>query len=364
MIAVSYLREVYFSKRLDRTTLHQSKITDWRFNDSWPEFVSDFLQTATYPKPSSSKYECYGWTPTVFSPSTNDRGEEGVWRDSRFVHDHLTLFIADMDNQFADREMIPLEVLEAFLTSLGLSFCLYTSFTHKAERHKVRIIAPVTRPLTPDEAFRVFTWFNHALDYQLDGSVYDPGDHLYGPIQGSDVRVKLDGEALDVDHFLTLADGLDEEAKTFVKRGGGNNGAAMTPEQVAHALKMASNQSTSRDDVSISNPAIFAPAWKGLLDTLYMGGSKSRTLRALCAKAWVRSQGSLTKGDLWTLYREMDACFGGYCVRQYGFQACDRDISSAMQAVGSDIFEPQPTKEEQNNQRLQKEMARLARRRA
>lgn len=176
MIAVSYLREVYFSKRLDRTTLHQSKITDWRFNDSWPEFVSDFLQTATYPKPSSSKYECFGWTPTVFRPSTNDRGEEGVWRDSRLVHDHLTLFIADMDNQFADREMIPLDVLEAFLTSLGLSFVLYTSFTHKADRHKVRIIAPVSRPLTPAEAFKVFTWFNHALDYQLDGSVYDPGD--------------------------------------------------------------------------------------------------------------------------------------------------------------------------------------------
>lgn len=222
-------------------------------------------------------------------------------------------------------------------------------------------MTPVSRLLTPDEAFAVFTWFNHALDYQLDGSIYDQGDYLYGPPMESDVRVNLDGEALDVDAYLTLADGLDEEAKTFVKRGAGNNGALITPEQLAHAMKMATAE-PSREDVSMDNPAIFPTAWKTLLADLYQGGSKSRTLRALCAKAWVRSQGSLTKGDLWTLYREMDASLGGYCLRTYGFQACDRDIRSAMEAVGTASTEPRQTEAAQHNERLEKEMARLARR--
>lgn len=365
MINVSYLREVYFSKRLDRMTLHQSKITDWRVDQTWPEFVTDFLATATYPKPSSSKYECYGWTPTVFMPSVNDRGEEGVWRDSRFVDDHVTLFIADMDNQHADRTTITMDDLEALLRHLNLNHVLYASFTNTPERPKVRIVTPISRPMTPDEAFKVFTWFNAALDYQLDGAVMDPGDHLYGPPQGVEVRTETTLDVLDVDHFLPLADGLDDEAKTFVKRGGGNHSAKATPEQIAQAIKMASIQEPSREDISIDNPAVFAPAWKTLLADLYMGGSRSRTLRGLSAKAWVKGQGNLTKGDLWTLYREMDATMGGYCLRKYGFQACDRDIVSAMSAIGtSNIIEPQQSEAEQNNQRLQKEMARLAKRRA
>jgi len=345
MIAVSYLRNVYFSKKLDRMTLQQSKITESRFSETWPEFVKDFLAPAVYPKSSASKYECYGWTPTLFAHGVNKYGEEGHWRLAAHGGDELSLFIADMDNQFVDRSMIEIEALEAFLRHLGLSFVLYTSFTHKPDRHKVRIVTPVTRYLTPDEAFKIFTWFNAALDYQLDGSIYDQGDFLYGPPLESDVRVELTGKPLDVDHYLSLADGLDEEAKNFVKRGVGNHGVHASPEQVAHALKMASIQEPSRDDVSIDNPAIFPPAWKTLLADLYMGGSRSRTLRGLCAKAWVRAQGSLTKGDLWTLYREMDATLGGYCLRTYGFQACDRDIRSAMEAVGSSIGEDQAARE-------------------
>ncbi|MGQ2972039.1 MAG: hypothetical protein ACT6QM_05890 [Brevundimonas mediterranea] len=367
MINVSYLRDVYFSKRLDRMTLHQSKITDWRVDQTWPEFVTDFLATATYPKPSASKYECFGWTPTVFFPSINDRGEEGVWRDSRFVDDHVTLFIADMDNQHADRTMIDMDDLDYLLRSLGLNHVLYASFTNTPERPKVRIVCPITRPMTPDEAFKVFTWFNHALDYQLDGAVMDPGDHLYGPPQGVEVRTETALGVLDVDHFLTLADGLSEEAKTFVKRGGGNHSARATPEQVAQAMRMAAIQEPSREDISIDNPAVFSPSWKTLLDECYMGGSKSRTLRGLCAKAWVKGQGNLTKGDLWTLYREMDATMGGYCLRKYGFAACDRDIVSAMSAIGSDttITDPDQARVErdkEHNARLEKEMARLARR--
>lgn len=337
MIAVSYLRHVRFSEREQAVTLQQSKITETRFNDSWPEFVADFLQTAVYPKPSSNKFECYGWTPTLFEEGLNKYGQNGHWRLAAYGGDELSLFVADLDNHTAGRSMIDIDALEAFLRHLGLSFVLYTSFTHTPEKHKVRVVTPVTRYLTPDEAFRVGLWFNAALDYQLDGAIYDQADYLYGPPLGSDIRTNVTGAALDVDHYLTLTEGLDEEARGSWKRGEGNNGATITPEQYAHAMKMAAMEEPSRDDVSIHNPAIFAPRWLTLLSSLYQGGSRSRTLRGLCAKAWVRSQGSLTKGDLWTLYREMDATLGGYCVRKYGFRECDRDIRSAMEAVGSSI---------------------------
>lgn len=351
MIATTYLRKVGWSDRDQAIVLKQSTITDIRFNADWSEFVDDFLKLAVYPKPSSNKFECYGWTPTLFEEGVNKYGQHGHWRLAAYGGDELSLFVADMDNQFAEREMIPIDALEAFLGSLGLSFMLYTSWTHKPDRHKVRIVVPVTRYLTPDEAFKVFTWFNHALDYQLDGSIYDQADYLYGPPMESDIRVERSGQPLDVDHYLPLADQLPEEAKTFVKRGAGTNGASLTPEQFAHALKMASIQEPSRDDVSMDNPAIFKPEWKELLANLYQGGSRSRTIRGLLAKTWVRSGSSLTKGDLWTLFREMDATFGGHCLKTYGFGECDRTIASAMEAVGTPRI---PEDDPAHNERLMK----------
>ena len=350
MIAVSYLRKTGWSDRDQAVTLKQSTITDTVFNETWPEFVEDFLKLAVYPKPSSNKFECYGWTPTLFEQGVNKYGQEGHWRLAAYGGDELSLFVGDMDNQFPTHTMITIDKLEAFLRHLGLSFVLYTSFTHKAERHKVRFVVPVTRYLTPDEAFKVFTWFNAALDYQLDGAIYDQADYLYGPPMESDIRVERNGATLDVDNYLALAESLDDQAKNFVKRGCGNNGQFATAEQIAHSLKMASMEEASREDVSINNPAIFAPRWKVLLNDLYMGGSRSRTLRGLCAKAWVRSGSSLTKGDLWTLFREMDATLGGYCLKTYGFRECDRSIKSAMEAVGA---APDPTRESEWKQKQQ-----------
>lgn len=358
MIAVSYLRDIYFSKNLNRVTLQQARITETKFNDSWPDFVTDFLATATYPKPSSSKYECYGWTPTIFTEGENKKGEWGHWRLGQHGGDELSLFILDMDNQFPDRTMITIDQLEAFLRHLGLSFVLYTSFTHKPERHKVRVITPVTRHLTPDEAFKVFTWFNAALDFQLDGAIFDKGDFLYGPPLESDVRTELSGQPLDVDHYLTLADGLDDEAKTFVARGGGDGERYdPTPEQIAQAIKMAAITEPSDQDVSINNPKFFNPKWMELLADQYQGGSRSRTIRGLIAKAWVKSQGTLTKGDLWTLYHQLDAHYGGYCVRTYGRSATDRDITSAMEAVGSPMVAP-GADDEAKTARLMKRLGR------
>lgn len=363
MIAVTYLQNVRHNKRTGQVELQQSEITDTRFNDSWPEFVTDFLANAVYPKPSSNKFECYGWTPTIFAEGLNKYGQHGHWRRAANGGDELTLFIADMDNQFADREMIDIDTLEAFLRHLGLPFVLYTSFSHKPERHKVRIVTPVSRLLTPDEAFTVFTWFNHALDYQLDGSIYDQGDYLYGPPMESDVRVELSGQPLDVDHYLTLADGLPQAAKDFVPRKDRQDARDATPEEIAHAMALMSVTEAS-EGVSIHNPATFNPAWLKLLDDRYCEGSRHQTVLGLLTKAWIKSKRTLTFGDLQTLQNQMDALLGGYLVRQYGRAILNDDIKSVMRVVPAQTIEPEYSTAEQREQQIAKEIARLQRRRA
>ena len=363
MIAASYLRNVYLDEAKGHLTLAQSKITETVFFDSWPEFVADFIQNVTYPAPASHKFESYGWTPTIFAEGLNKYGKHGHWRRAANGGDELTLFIADMDNQFGEREMIDIDTLEAFLRHLGLPFVLYTSFSHKAERHKVRIVTPVSRLLTPDEAFAVFTWFNHALDYQLDGSIYDQGDYLYGPPHGADVRTELSGQPLDVDRYLTLADGLSQAAKDFVPRKDRQEARDPTPEEIAHAKALMAVTDAS-EGVSINNPATFNPAWIKLLDDRYCEGSRHQTVLGLLTKAWIKSKRTLTFGDLQTLQNQMDALLGGYLVRQYGRAILNDDIKSVMRVVPAQTIEPEYSTAEQREQQIAKEIARLQRRRA
>lgn len=361
-ITASFLQSVYTHPVKGRT-LHRSKITDFGLYDTFPAFVDDFLTAATMPAPATNKGDAYGWAPTLFElrPDPRDASVIGE-RKGAYALDTVSLFVADLDNQHDDRTMIDIATVETTLTNLGLSFLLYTSFSHTVERHKVRIVCPISRDMTTDEAFRVFLWFNAAFDRQLDGSVYDLGDFLYGPALASDIRVHLTGDPLEVDAFLMLHDQLSEGDRTCVPRSAGGVSRAVTVEDEAKAQAMAAITVVSSPDITITNPAIFNPAWFELLTNRYQGGSRSRTLRGLIAKVWVKSAGTLTIGDLWTLYRELDAHYGGYCLRAYGRTACGRDIRSAMAAVGTATVAP--TLATTTDQRIEKELARLQRRRA
>lgn len=362
-ITVSYLRHMYFHRGKNRMDLHQSKITDWRAYDTWPEFVEGFLDLAVYPTEPSNKYETYGWTPTLFQSSANKHGEWGLWRDGDYVADTLSLFIADLDNQHDDRTMVSIDAMEDTMRHLGLSYMLYTSYTHSPERHKVRIVCPVSRDITPDEAFRIFTWFNYAFDYQLDGSVYDPGDHLYGPPPTSDIRHSISGAPLDVDRFLALAEKLPEEAKTFVTRSEHRAARRATPEEIAQAERLIASLETT-EGVTIRNPKVFRPEWLDLLHQRYRAGSRNQSVLGLLTKAWIKSNRSLTKGDLLTLQREMDAELGGYLARTYGRAAMERDVVSVMQVVPTEI-PANPVVYDRHadlkQRMMEKEMSRLAR---
>lgn len=331
MIEVSYLRSVYHCPDRQKTVLHQSKITHRGRYGDFETFVPAFLAMATYPKATDDKFECYGWTPTFFAEHQNKRGVMGHWRHGDHADDHLTLFIADLDNQHPDRTMITMADVAEALTDLNLSHLLYSSFTSKAERPKFRIVIPVTRPLTPDEAFEVFVWFNTAFDRQLDAAIYDKGDHLYGPPMTSTIISNTDLDALDVDLFLALYRALPEADRTAVIRKANEKTPSYLPtdEEKARALKLRTDL-TVDEAISIHNPRVFNPAWFELLDSRYIDESHSQSAFGLLKKAWMKSGGSLTFGDLVTLYGEIDDYHFGYLSRNYDRHERDRAIKSIM----------------------------------
>ena len=335
MITLSFFRKVYFDKNRQLTVLHQSKVTDYSFHYTFRQAVESIKANATYPTPQSNKWETYAWTPTLFETSINEKGEEGMWRVGAHVADTLSLFIADLDNQHANRTMIDFDTVAETLASLGLPHFLYTSFSHTPERHKVRIVIPTDRDLTPDEAFRVFLWFNTVFDRQLDGSIYDPGDFLYGPPHGGRTLTALDGEPLCVDAFLALSDALPEEDRTCVTRGTQVERRPMTEADTA-IMRDRWNSHEQTEGVSIFNPTYFNPEWFNLLASRYIGDSRHQTVLGLLTKAWLKSGRTLTHADLITLQSEMDRELGGYLQSQYGRQILEDDLRAVMKIVSSD----------------------------
>lgn len=337
MIHVSYLKHL-FNRRDDGVrVLHQSKVTDWETYDDWAAFADGFIATATYPRSPSNKFETYGWTPTLFEPSPVDYFDESagyeVVRHGDFAASHLSLFIADLDNHIDGNARVSIDAVTEMLTGLGLSHILYTSFSHKPDRHKVRIVIPTNRHLTPDEAFGVFVVLNSLMSFQLDGSIYDPGDHLYGPSVDSTV-IRHDAGDLVVDDWLAALPTLSEEARTFVSRAPVRQRRQPTPEEL-EAQKRARESRVQTADVSIQNPAVFNPKWFVDLDNRYCGGSRHQTAQGLLVRCWLKSEMRLTRGDLEHLQWELDAQLGGYLRRQYGAAIMSKDLDAVLRTVSS-----------------------------
>jgi hypothetical protein len=358
MIALSYLQKVYYSRKRDLTVLHQSLVTDWDFAPTFGDAVASILANASYVAPQSNKLETFGWTPAVFMPSVNGDGQEGVWREGCHAMDEgLSLFIADLDNQHADRTMISIDEVEATLNGLGLSYLLYTSFSHKPGRHKVRIVCPVTRDLTPDEAFCIFLWFNTAFDRQLDGSIYDPGDFLYGPPLDADIRVNLAGEALDVEAYLAMSSALSDEDRGCVGRVERGQHRKATVEELA-VTEAQWTIGDATEGVSIYNAHTFNPAWLPMLHQRYVGGSRHQTAMGLLTKAWIKSERQFTRGDLETLQREIDAEYGGYLRRTYGCEILEDDLRAVMKMVAAEVRR-EPTSQQDYDARLKRNIERI-----
>jgi hypothetical protein len=360
---ISYLRETFFNKKERRRELLQSTITDMVAYATFAEFACDFFKRAAYPKLGSNKYETYSFLPTLFnespSRSMSRLGEMGLWRCGDFSVHSVSLWYADLDNHHDDKPMVEFEAVQAMLDHYRLSYVLYTSYSHTPGKHKVRIIVPVDREMSYDEAFKVFAWFNDLLYTQLDGSIYDDGDHLYGPTFGGKRAVNVSGQSLCVDAVLALYEALDDEAKAAVSRNKASAHPAlkpMTPEEIAHYKARVADERESADDVNIVNPRYFNPGWMSDLHGRYCGGSRHQTLFGLLARCWAKSGGSLSITDMRSLMQDIDAEWGFHCHHAYG-DALESDLRKVMRNV---VEARSSTESEKNRARLEQGIKRLS----
>ncbi|WP_046861622.1 hypothetical protein [Microvirga massiliensis] len=343
---VSYLREVYFTKERNQTILHQSKITDWECYPDFDTFAQRFWATASYPSPQSNKMETYSFTPTLFEQSqkkTKDPsapGKWGHWRNGEYSAHQVSLFYADLDNQHPEYPYVTFEQIAETLKALRWKHLLYTSFSHKPERHKVRIIVPISRAMTNDEAFRIFIWLNAIFEHQLDGSIYDDGDHLYGPCFIGRRRESLEGGSLNVDALLSAVESLPDEALRHAQRGQSNAKIRPMTDKEFETYRVLVTNQTARLGLSVHDARVFNPQWAELLHSRYNGGSRRQSLLGVLTKIWLKSKRTLSFGDMRAFQQEIDVeWYGGYCERQYGRSALEEDVRAAMQVVGSPDFE-------------------------
>lgn len=341
LIHVSYLRKLYPLED-GSLTLHQSKITSWASYDDWSAFVDGFLATATYPKAPLSKFETYGWTPTLFEMCPvdffdADKGEKHS-RHGDYAAEDLSFFIADLDNHIEDQPRVSIEAVTEMLKQYGLSHLLYTSYSHKPDQHKVRIVIPTSRYLMQAEAFAIFHVFNAAMNFQLDGSIYDPGDYLYGPSINS-IIVRHDAADLDVEAWLAVAAQLPEEVRNYVNRAPVRERRQPTAKEL-EAQRLARASRLQNGDVSIHNPKVFNPAWFNDLDNRYIAQSHHQSVMGLLVRCWLKSKMTLSRLDLEHLQFELDTQLGGYLSTNYKPHILAADIDKVMTMVGTTSSPP------------------------
>lgn len=303
---------------------------------SWEAFATEFLPRNTFPVPSEHKKHCYGWAPTLFNEGetlNKHTGEMkfGRWRQGEFCAGVMTLMYLDCDNDGPNAH-VTFDEMKTVLEALGLQFLLYTSFSHTEAKHKVRAIIPMDRHVTYDEAYLIYVWFTDLLRYQLDGSIYNEGNFLYGPILTSRTHVALTGGVIDADAVLADLPNLPQTAIDLMEKRANRNDRKsnpLTPERWAEVQPQLVDLTVS-ETITIYNPAVFNPAWLPDFDSQYKGGSHRQSLFATLMRAWFKSDGKLTRGELTLLRDELDARQFNYARTKYGRIALDGDVRSIM----------------------------------
>ncbi|MDO9714308.1 hypothetical protein, partial [Paracraurococcus lichenis] len=307
--------------------------------------LRDFvLNKLRFPSTQQSKFETYGWVPSVFQFTDREfRRKDGTtftrhgsWRVGEAELDHLSVFYADVDNADPSGPMLsPHDVANA-LVDLGLSFFIYTSFSHKAEHPKFRVVVEIDRGISRAEALDLFVATNYAvLGGQADASIYDPADFLFAP-PADPLVITHDGGPMPVDDLLASAAALREaspELWQVVERAARPARADITPEQAEeHRAKLAVLRldQSIRGEVSASNRQFVRPEWIEDYLTEAVGGSRWQTMRSIMGKVWLKSGGDLTRGEMETIFGEIDAASGFRFAHRHGASKTSEIIEFVM----------------------------------
>lgn len=325
MISVSYLTHIYTSQITGLPVLHQAKITHDAHYDTFGAFADDLTTTYRYPRRQSSKMETYGMAPTLYMPGHNTpkHGREpvwGNWREGALAADTVSVLVLDCDNA-APAAHLTLGDAAAILDGLGYAYLLYTSYSHTAAKPKFRLILPVSRDLTYEEAYDAARWFNPKLGGQLDLSIYSPGDYVYAPPHEGDIRIQA--AAATVDPTVCRTD-----LPPMVSPGHG-------PKRIASAaqrsrVRALSGDLSTRPEVTVANPAVCPLSLRDRAASAYKDGSHSQSMMGVLASLWLRNRGRLTLGEMQHLQREIDAEMGGYYAAHYPRHEAERMIASVM----------------------------------
>jgi hypothetical protein len=336
-LCVSTLTRVYTNPNTSLPQLSMAEITGYELLSSFQDLRDHVLGPLRYPKPHSDKLECYGWVPTLFMPSDrtfrNHQTKEtftksGNWRNGSAEADALSIFYADVDNNESGKPYVTMEDVAANLAKEGLapSFFLYTSYSHTPEKPKFRVVIDIDRDISRMEMLRMFIWLNWAvLGGQGDPSIYDPGDFIFAPPFQTETREVLSGTPLSVEDILARHDWLRQEHpdswRAYIERQQPKVCKAkprvLSPEE-RQRIDARLQDASVRPEITITNPAIFNPAWSTFYQDTLVGGSHWETMRSLLCMIWRKTDGDLTRGEFERLFHEIDATASAYFVTHHG----------------------------------------------
>jgi hypothetical protein len=230
----------------------------------------------------------------------------------------------DVDNDMEGKPKVSQdEVGERLHKIVGwVNWFSYTSYSHTAEKPKFRVIIQIDRYITRTEMLRIFHVLNHeVLGGQGDDSIYDPGDYLYAPPHETRTT-QQSGGPLCVDDILAREERLRAEhphlyghyLDTTPKRI--RTTRVRTAEERAALDAQMEDMSVGDAFEGIADRDIFNPIWADLYRDACKGHHYT-TFRSIVAKVWMKSGGSLTRGEMMRIMEELDSAGQGYMRANY-----------------------------------------------
>lgn len=138
--------------------------------------------------------KCPGWSPVIYEPA--HRAKENIKQVFGLVLDY-------------DKKAAFDTVAQLWANFYGL---VYTTKSHNIDRHRVRVVLPLSRPVVAEEYDRLWIWADRQaknVDLVTDGGAKDASRFWYEPTipDGNDWRAqRLTGNPLDVDATLPQAE--------------------------------------------------------------------------------------------------------------------------------------------------------------
>jgi hypothetical protein len=323
----SGLTHVYWHAERGQHVLDQARITESPEFSDFGALRSYVLDRLRYPSPQASKAETYSWVPTLYMPTINVERRHSYaegWRSAEAEADDLSCLIGDIDNKNDERPHASEVEIAAGLGSLvagqtSIEHFTYTTYSSLAERRKFRLIVETDRNVSRTEQRDIFVLLNErAFGGQGDGSIYDPGDHLYGPPYNTGITV-THGAPLPVDALLQMARDLrTERPELWVPfQRCAKTARSVTPEELAAMKARMADRSARTEFRGIEDPGVFNPAWRDDYPNVVVQGSHYATMLSLLARVWRKTGGRLSYGEMQQVFDEIDALGGYYIARRY-----------------------------------------------